>query len=157
MSRRRRAEKRKLIPDPVYHSTLVTRFINNVMLKGKKSTAATIFYQALELLGEKTEDKDGFKVFEAAMNNARPIQEVRSKRIGGSNYQVPIRVRPDRQTALAMRWLIGEARSRKEKNFTLRLAGELGDAANGVGATMKKRENIHKMAEANKAFAHYRM
>lgn len=157
MSRRRRAEKRRLMPDPVHNSVLVSRFINNIMLRGKKTTAATVFYRAIDVLGEKAEDKDGFKVFEAAMNNARPMQEVRSKRIGGSNYQVPVRVRADRQTALAMRWLIGEARARKEKSFVLRLAGELSDAANGVGGTMKKRENIHKMAEANKAFAHYRM
>jgi small subunit ribosomal protein S7 len=157
MSRRRKAERRKLIPDPVYNSELASRFINNVMWDGKKCVASTLFYKAVEKLGESVEDGNGFKVFENAIHNAKPMQEVRSRRIGGSNYQVPIRVRADRQTALAIRWLIEAARARKERNFALRLAGELRDAANGVGSTMKKRENVHKMADANKAFAHFRL
>lgn len=157
MSRRRRAEKRKLTPDPVYNSELATRVINNIMWAGKKSVATRLFYGAIDILSNKAEDGNGFKIFETALNNAKPMQEVRSRRIGGSNYQVPIKVRWDRQTALAIRWLIEGARARKEKNFSLRLAGELLDAFNGVGITMKKRDNVHRMAEANKAFAHFRL
>jgi len=156
MSRRRRAEKRKVAPDPVYRSVLAAKFINGIMLDGKKTVAASHFYGAIDKLAENAAENDGFAVFETAIKNCKPMNEVKSRRIGGSNYQVPMRVRWERQTTLAIRWIIGEARRRKEKSFALRLAGELQDAANGVGATIKKRENVHKMAEANRAFAHFR-
>lgn len=156
MSRRRRAERRKLSPDPVYKSVLATRFINGIMLDGKKTTATKLFYKAIEKLSETAPEHNGFAVFEQAIKNVKPLNEVKSRRVGGSNYQVPVRVRWDRQTSLAIRWIVGEARKRKEKSFDLRLASELQDASKGVGATMKKRENVHKMAEANRAFAHFR-
>ena len=156
MSRRRRAERRKLSPDPVYKSVLATRFINGIMLDGKKTTATKLFYKAIEKLAETAPEHNGFAVFEQAIKNVKPLNEVKSRRVGGSNYQVPVRVRWDRQTSLAIRWIVGEARKRKEKSFDLRLASELQDASKSVGATMKKRENVHKMAEANRAFAHFR-
>lgn len=157
MSRRRSATQRKAMPDPVHNSVLATRFINSMMLGGKKSLAAKLFYEAVEVLGQDAPENNGFAVFEQAIKNVRPMNEVKTRRIGGSNYQVPVKVRFQRQTTLAIRWLIIEARKRKEKSFPLRLAGELRDAANGVGSTMKKRENVHKMAEANRAFSHFRL
>jgi small subunit ribosomal protein S7 len=126
------------------------------MLDGKKTTATKLFYKAIEKLAETAPEHNGFAVFEQAIKNVKPLNEVKSRRVGGSNYQVPVRVRWDRQTSLAIRWIVGEARKRKEKSFDLRLASELQDASKGVGATMKKRENVHKMAEANRAFAHFR-
>ncbi len=157
MSRRRRAERRPVSPDPVYGSELAAKFINKMMMEGKKTVAATLFYGAIEKLAESAPERNGFAVFETALRNVKPMNEVRSRRIGGSNYQVPVKVRADRQVSLAIRWLIEEARKRKEKTFALRLAGELKDAANGVGSTMKKRETVHKMADANRAFAHFKM
>lgn len=157
MSRRRRAEARKVPVDAVYGSALVSRFINSMMISGKKSIAAKQFYDAVETIAENAPENNGFAVFEQAVKNVRPLNEVKTRRIGGSNYQVPVKVRYQRQTTLAIRWLIIEARKRKEKTFALRLAAELKDAANGVGSTMKKRENVHKMAEANRAFSHFRL
>lgn len=156
MSRRRRAEKRKIQPDPVFGSELATKFVNCMMIDGKKSLAFKMFYQAVDTLAESAPENDGFGVFQTAIRNVKPLNEVKTRRIGGSNYQVPIRVKANRQTTLAIRWLISESRKRKEKTYALRLAGELQDAANGVGGTMKKREIVHKMAEANKAFSHFR-
>jgi len=156
MSRRRRAEKRRISADPKYNSVLAAKFINGMMLDGKKSIAAKMFYQAVDKLSESAPDGNGFAMFENAVKNCKPMNEVKSRRIGGSNYQVPVKVRWERQTTLAIRWIVSEARKRKEKTFALRLAGELRDAANGVGSTIKKRENVHKMAEANRAFAHFR-
>lgn len=140
----------------MYGSELAAKFINKMMLGGKKTTAASLFYQAIDELSINAPEKNGFALFEQAIRNVRPINEVKSRRIGGSNYQVPVKVRPDRQVSLAIRWLIAESRKRKEKNFALRLAGELKDAANGVGSTMKKRETVHKMADANRAFSHFK-
>ncbi len=154
--RRRRAPKRDVQPDPVFKSKLAARFINKIMKDGKKSIAARHFYRACEILAGGKDIYEGFKVFEQAIENAKPMIEVKTRRVGGANYQVPVEVRPERRLSLAMRWLINFARARKEKTFAERLAAELRDAARGVGATMKKREDVHKMAEANKAFAHYR-
>ncbi|MBW7874428.1 MAG: 30S ribosomal protein S7 [Candidatus Cloacimonetes bacterium] len=156
MSRRRRAEKRRVAADPIYNSELAAKFINKMMYGGNKTVAATLFYGAIDKLSESAPDKNGFVLFETAIRNVKPLNEVKSRRIGGSNYQVPVKVRNDRQVSLAIRWIIGESRRRKEKNYSLRLAAELKDAANGVGATMKKRENVHKMADANKAFSHFK-
>jgi small subunit ribosomal protein S7 len=139
----------------VYNSRLVTKFINNVTQKGKKTVAERIFYGALGLIEERTGD-DPLKVFKRAVDNAKPQVEVKSRRVGGSTYQVPIEVRPDRQQALAIRWLIGFAKSRHEKTMTQKFAGEFLDAASNRGGTIKKRDDTHRMAEANKAFAHYR-
>ena len=155
MPRRATVEKRKILPDPVYNSRLVTKFINNVTKNGKKTTAESIFYGALTVIEERTGD-DPLKVFKKAVENARPLVEVKSRRVGGSTYQVPMEVRSDRQQSLAIRWLIGFARSRHEKTMMLRLAGEFIDAASNRGGTIKKRDDTHRMAEANKAFAHYR-
>ena len=141
--------------DPVYNSKLVTRFINKVMLDGKKGVAEGIVYDAFEVMRAKT-GKDPLEVFEAAMKNAMPVLEVRARRVGGANYQVPVEVRPDRRLSLGIRWLVNYARLRGEKTMMERLAAELMDAANSTGATIKKKEDTHKMAEANKAFAHYR-
>ena len=154
--RRRQAPKREIVPDPVFKSKLATRFINKLMYDGKKNTAARAFYGAVDILAAGKEKVEGFRLFEQAVENAKPMLEVKSRRVGGSNYQVPIEVRGPRKLSLAMRWLIGAARSRKERTFAERLAAELRDCAKGVGATVKKREDVHKMAEANKAFAHYR-
>ena len=155
MPRRATIEKREVLPDPVYNSRLVTKFINNVTQHGKKTVAESIFYGALGLIEERTGD-DPLKVFKRAVDNSRPQVEVKSRRVGGSTYQVPIEVQSDRQQALAIRWLIGFAKSRHEKNMTQKLAGEFLDAANNRGGTIKKRDDTHRMAEANKAFAHYR-
>jgi small subunit ribosomal protein S7 len=155
MPRRREVPKRHIPPDSVFNSELVTRFINSLMMKGKKTTADRIFYDAMEIIASKTKE-DPLKVFKKAVENAKPQMEVKSRRVGGSNYQVPIDVRPARQQSLAIRWLIDYARSRGEKNMCDKLAGELIDAYNSRGATIKKREDTHKMADANKAFAHFR-
>ena len=142
-------------PDPRFQSPTVTKFINNLMLDGKKSVAERIFYTAIEIL-EKRSGTSGLEAFEQALNNAKPALEVKSRRVGGATYQVPIEVRPDRRTALATRWLIGFARARSEKSMAERLAGEFLAASRGEGNTIKKKEDTHRMAEANKAFAHYR-
>jgi small subunit ribosomal protein S7 len=154
--RRRQAPKRDIAPDPVFKSKLATRFINKLMYDGKKNTAARAFYGAIDILSAGKEKMEGFRQFEQAVENAKPLLEVKSRRVGGSNYQVPVEVRGPRKLSLAMRWLIGASRDRKEKTFAERLAAELRDCAKGVGTTVKKREDVHKMAEANKAFAHYR-
>jgi small subunit ribosomal protein S7 len=156
MPRRRIIAKRELLPDPIYQSQLVTRFINTVMLDGKKSTAEGVMYHSMDIIKEKTGD-DPLKVFKKAIENAKPSLEVKSRRVGGSNYQVPIEVNPGRRLSLAIRWLVGYARSRGDgKTMEEKLANELLDAANLRGGAVKKREDTHRMAEANKAFAHYR-
>ena len=155
MPRRREIAKRELLPDALYQSPLVTKFINTIMSEGKRSTAERILYQSFDLIKERSGD-DPLKVFKKAVDNVKPALEVKSRRVGGSNYQVPIEVRPVRRTALAIRWLISFAKSRGEKTMQDKLAGEILDAANNRGNAIKKREDTHKMAEANKAFAHYR-
>lgn len=155
MSRRVRAEKRETIGDPKYGERSVMKFMNCLMFDGKKSLAESIFYGALENIEAKT-GQPGLQVFRQALNNARPQLEVKSRRVGGATYQVPTEVRPDRQVALAMRWLIGFARARSEKTMSERLAAELMAAARSDGATIRRKEEVHRMAEANKAFAHYR-
>ncbi len=155
MPRRRRAVIREVLPDPIYNSTLVEKFVNSMMWEGKKNTAQGIFYSAMDKIRERTSD-DPLKAFKKAVENAKPLLEVKSRRVGGANYQVPIEVGPDRRTSLAIRWLITYGRSRGEKGMTDKLSNELLDAANGRGAAMKKKEDVHRMAEANKAFAHYR-
>jgi len=155
MSRKGIAKKRKIAPDYKYRNELVTRLINNVMLKGKKTVAEKIVYDSLDIIKERTK-KDPIEVFTKALEIVRPILEVRSRRVGGATYQVPIEVRSHRAESLSFRWIINFAKQRKEKGMASKLAGEILDAANGIGASVKKRENMHKMAEANKAFAHYR-
>ena len=155
MPRRRVAERREVLPDPVYNSPLVTKFINGVMWDGKKSTAESIFYGALQQIGEKT-GEDALKVFKRAIDNVKPTVEVKSRRVGGSTYQVPIEVHQERRGSLAIRWIVQYARARGEKSMTDRLAAELLDAANNRGNAVKKKEDTHRMAEANKAFAHYK-
>ena len=152
--RKNRAKKRDVLPDAVYNSKLVTKVINQIMLDGKKGTAEKIFYQAFDMIKEKT-NEDPMEVFNKAMENIRPALEVKSRRVGGSNYQIPIEVSEERAQALGLRWLTNYARLRHEKTMEERLAKEIIDAANGVGASVKKREDTHRMAEANKAFAHY--
>ena len=155
MPRRREVPKRYVLPDPKFNSRLAAKLINNVMRRGKKSTAEQIFYQACTLI-EQRRKQDPLDVFSKALENVRPIVEVKSRRVGGATYQVPVEVRSERRDALAMRWLINYAKSRSEKTMTQRLAGELMDAAQNRGASVKKREDTHRMADANKAFAHYR-
>ena len=155
MPRRREVPKREVLPDPVYNSQLVTKFINCLMERGKKTTSEGIFYGALKKVEERAKD-DPLKVFKKAVDNVKPALEVKSRRVGGSNYQVPVEVRPARRNSLAIRWLIDYATARGEKTMQDKLAGEILDAANGRGNAIKKREDTHKMAEANKAFAHYR-
>jgi len=155
MPRRRVAKRRDVLPDPVYNSPLVTKFINGVMWGGKKSRAESIFYDALKQLGEKTGDEP-LKVFKRAIDNVRPTVEVKSRRVGGSTYQVPLEVHQERRGALAIRWIVQYARARGEKTMTDRLASELLDAANNRGNAVKKKEDTHRMADANKAFAHYK-
>ena len=155
MPRRGIVEKRELLPDPVYNSRLVTKFINNVTRQGKKTTAERIFYGALKLIEERAGD-DPLKIFKRAVENTAPQVEVKSRRVGGSTYQVPVEVSTDRQQSLAIRWLISFAQGRHEKTMTEKLAGEFLDAANNRGGAIKKREDTHRMADANKAFAHYR-
>ena len=153
--RKRRAVKRDVLPDPIYKSKVVTKLINTSMLDGKKGTAQTILYQAFETIKAKT-GRDPLEVFKQAMENITPQLEVKSRRVGGSNYQVPIEVSPARGQALALRWLVKYSRERGGKGMAENLANEIMDAANGTGAAVKKREDTHRMAEANKAFAHYR-
>ena len=155
MSRRSQAEKRETPPDARFQSPAVTKFINNLMFDGKKSVAERIFYDAIEIV-EKRSGESGLEAFEKALSNAKPALEVKSRRVGGAPYQVPIEVRPDRRTALATRWLIGFARARSEKSLADRLAGEFLAASRSEGNTIKKKADTHRMAEANKAFAHYR-
>jgi small subunit ribosomal protein S7 len=155
MPRRNRPPKRKISPDIKYNSVLVTQFINKLMMKGKKSTAQRIFYDALDIV-ESRAKRSGLEVFEQAVKNATPILEVKPRRVGGATYQVPVEVRPDRRLSLAIRWLVASARNRPGKSMAEKLANELLDAANNTGTTIKKREDTHRMAEANRAFAHYR-
>ena len=155
MPRRRVVGQRKILPDPKFGSQLLAKFMNVVMLDGKKSTAEKIVYGALDIVAEKT-GKDHLDVFEDALDNIRPTVEVKSRRVGGSTYQVPVEVRPVRRNALGMRWLVEAARKRGEKSMAQRLAAEMLDAADNKGSAVKKREDVHRMAEANKAFAHYR-
>lgn len=153
--RRRRAEKREILPDPKYKNVLVSKFINIIMTRGKKSVAETIVYKSFDILAEKT-SKGALEVFQKAMNNARPLLEVKSRRIGGATYQVPIDVKPERGVSIAMRWVRNFARGKKGKPMEIKLADEILEAYKGEGAAIKKRDDTHKMAEANKAFAHYR-
>lgn len=155
MPRRREVPKRVILPDPKFGDQLVAKFVNNVMVDGKKSTAEQIVYGAFDIVAERS-GNDPLDVFKAAMDNVRPMLEVKSRRVGGSTYQVPVEVSPSRRTALAMRWLVTYAKARSEKTMRERLAGEFLDAFNNRGAAVKKREDTHRMAEANKAFAHYR-
>ena len=155
MPRRREVTRREILPDPKYKNILVAKFVNNVMKRGKKSVAERILYGALNLIQERAKE-DPLKLFEKSVNNVKPIIEVKSRRVGGATYQVPTEVRPERRTALAIRWLINYSKERSEKSMEEKLAGELVDAANNRGGAIKKREDVHKMAEANKAFAHYR-
>ena len=155
MPRKGPVTKRDVLPDPVYGSKLLTRFINKIMLDGKKGVAERIVYDAFDLVRAKT-GKDPLEVFDAAMQNVMPLLEVRARRVGGANYQVPVEVRADRKTTLGIRWLVNYSRLRGERTMYERVAAEIMDASNGTGAAVKKREDTHKMAEANKAFAHYR-
>ena len=155
MPRRGSVPKRDVLPDPIYHSTLVTRLINNIMLDGKKGVAQKIVYDAFDTVKEKT-GKDPLEAFEEAMENIMPLLEVKARRVGGANYQVPIEVRPDRRRTLGLRWITQYARARSERTMSERLANEIVDALAGTGGSVKKRDDTHRMAEANKAFAHYR-
>ena len=155
MPRKGSVPKRDVLPDPVYKSKVVTKFINKVMLSGKKGVAEKVVYDAFDIIKEKT-GKDPMEVFETALKNVMPVLEVRARRVGGANYQVPVEVRPERQTTLALRWLVSYSRLRNEHTMDERLANELIDASNNTGSAVKKREDVHRMAEANRAFAHYR-
>ncbi len=155
MPRRREVAKREIVPDPKYNNKLVAKFINSLLKRGKKSVAESILYGAFDILGKRTKDTP-VELFEKAVNNVKPVIEVKSRRVGGSTYQVPTEVAPSRRVALGIRWLIIHARERTEKTMQEKLAAEIIDAANNRGAAVKKRESVHKMAEANKAFAHYR-
>ncbi|WP_461205208.1 30S ribosomal protein S7 [Clostridium sp. DL1XJH146] len=155
MPRKGKTPKREVLPDPKFNSKVVSKLINQIMQDGKKGLAQKIVYDAFEIMAEKT-GKDAMEVFEEAMNNVMPVLEVKSRRIGGANYQVPIEVRTERRQTLGIRWITIAAQKRGDKYMRLRLAGELMDAANNTGSAVKKREDVHKMAEANKAFAHYR-
>ncbi|WP_317896920.1 30S ribosomal protein S7 [Aurantibacillus circumpalustris] len=153
--RKARAKKRVLLPDPIYNDTLVTRFLNNLMYDGKKNTASTIFHDAIGIVAQRTSE-DGLEVFKKALANVTPQVEVRSRRVGGSTFQIPTEIRPDRKISMAMKWLISYSRKRNEKSMAQKLAGEIVAAAKEEGASFKKKEDIHKMAEANKAFSHFR-
>ena len=155
MPRKGPAQRREIVPDPIYKSVLVTQFVNKILQRGKRSTAERIMYDALELVQEKTGD-DPVAVLKRAVDNVRPQLEVRSRRVGGATYQVPVEVRPRRATTLAIRWMVGFSRDRRERTMAERMANEILDASNGIGASCKRREDLQKMAEANKAFAHYR-
>lgn len=157
MPRRGHVSKRELTPDSVYNSKLVTRFINNLMMCGKKSIGSRIFYDAIELTAKKRKEDNALELFKKVVDSAKPLVEVRSKRVGGANYQVPIEVKPERGIALAFRWILKNARGRKEKSMAERLCGEFDDILNNTGSTMKKRDEVHRMADANKAFAHFRV
>ncbi len=154
MARRKRADKRVILPDPKFNDRLVTKFVNSLMMEGKKSLAERVFYGAMDSIEERLKE-DPLKVFKRALDNVKPMLEVRSRRVGGATYQVPVEVRPDRRTALGIRWIIENARSR-DKKISNGLAAELIDASNNTGGSIRMRENVHRMAEANKAFAHYR-
>jgi small subunit ribosomal protein S7 len=156
MPRKGHIAKRETVPDPVYGSTLVTKFVNSMMWGGKKSTAQKIFYQALKNMEERGGGEEAIKLFKKAVENVKPLLEVKTRRVGGANYQVPIEVNPDRRTSLAIRWILTYGRARGEKGMTEKLTNELLDAANSRGGAMKKKEDVHRMAEANRAFAHYR-
>jgi len=155
MPRKGYIAKREVVADPIYSSTLVTKIVNSMMWDGKKSTAQKIFYSSMKALGERGGD-EALKLFKKAVENVKPVLEVKSRRVGGANYQVPIEVNPDRRTSLAIRWLLAYSRGRGEKGMVDKLTNELLDAANNRGAAIKKKEDVHRMAEANKAFAHYR-
>ncbi len=155
MPRRRVVAKREVLPDPKYGNKILAKFMNHVMVDGKKSVAEKIVYGALDVVAEKA-DAEALETFEAALENIAPLVEVKSRRVGGATYQVPVEVRPERRNALAMRWLVEHSRNRGEKSMALRLAGEIMDASQGRGSAVKKREDVHRMAEANKAFSHYR-
>jgi small subunit ribosomal protein S7 len=155
MARRRRAEVREAAPDAIYGSQLAEQFVNSMMWDGKKTVAQGIFYGAMKMLEERS-GEEALKVFKKAVENCKPLLEVKTRRVGGANYQVPIEVNQRRRTSLAIRWILTNARSRGEKSMTEKLAGELGDAANSRGGAIKKKDDVHRMAEANKAFAHYR-
>jgi small subunit ribosomal protein S7 len=155
MARRRVAARREILPDPIFNSTIVTKFINGMMWAGKKTTAEQIFYGAMDKIAEKT-GEEPLKVFKKALDSVAPALEVKSRRIGGATYQVPLEVSKDRRNTLSIRWIVTNARNRSEKTMTDRLVGELLDSASGRGGAMKKKEDVHRMAEANKAFAHYR-
>lgn len=155
MPRRRVVAKREILPDPKFGNLKLAKFMNIVMVSGKKAVAERIIYGALEIVGQKS-DKEALEVFDEALENIAPLVEVKARRVGGATYQVPVEVRPARREALAMRWLVEYSRKRNEKSMPARLAGELLDASAGKGASVKKREDVHKMAEANKAFSHYR-
>ena len=155
MPRRGNVPKREILPDPVYNSVLVTKLINSIMLDGKKGVAQKVVYDAFDIIKNKT-GKDPLEAFTEAMNNIMPSLEVKARRVGGATYQVPIEVRPERRQTLGLRWLTSYARNRSEKTMKERLAGEIMDASNGVGGAVKKREDVHKMAQSNQAFAHYR-
>ncbi|MBL7931837.1 MAG: 30S ribosomal protein S7 [Bacteroidia bacterium] len=153
--RKSRAKKRVLLPDPIYNDVLVTRFLNNLMYDGKKNTASTIFHDAIGLVAKRT-NEDGLEVFKKALANVTPQVEVRSRRVGGSTFQIPSEIRPDRKVSMAMKWLISYSRKRNEKSMAQKLAGEIVAASKEEGAAFKKKEDVHKMAEANKAFSHFR-
>lgn len=153
--RRKQADKKRVSPDPLYNDELISRFINSIMRDGKKSTAQGLVYSALDMIEERAE-QPGLEVFKKAVNNVAPLVEVRSRRVGGATYQVPIEVRPERRVALAFRWIIQYARARNDKSMALRLANELDAAAKGEGGAVKKKDDTHRMAESNKAFAHFR-
>jgi small subunit ribosomal protein S7 len=155
MPRRRVVAKREILPDPKFGNLILAKFMNHVMVSGKKAVAESIVYGALELIAQRSK-KNPVEVFEAALENVAPMVEVKSRRVGGATYQVPVEVRPSRRNALAMRWLVEYARNRGEKSMAQRLAGELMDASESKGSSVKKREDVHRMAEANKAFSHYR-
>ena len=155
MPRKGPAPRRELMPDPIYHSVLVTQIVNKVLQRGKRSTAERIVYEALDIVKEKTQSEP-LPALKRAVENVKPQLEVKSRRVGGATYQVPVEVRPRRANTLAIRWIVGYSRQRREKTMAERLANELLDASNGVGASVKRREDMHKMAESNKAFAHYR-
>lgn len=153
--RKTKAKKREILPDPVYGDALVTRFVNMMMLDGKKSTSYAIFYEALNIVSEKTQENNGLELWKEALNNVMPHVEVRSKRVGGATFQIPVQIRPDRKISMAMKWLISYARKRNEKSMAQRLASEVLAASKEEGSAVKKRMDTHKMAEANKAFAHF--
>jgi len=155
MPRKGPVPRRDVLPDPIYNSKLVTRLINRIMYDGKKGVAQRILYEAFDIVRERT-GKDPMEVFEAALKNVMPVLEVKARRVGGANYQVPVEVKPERRTSLGLRWLVNYARTRSERTMQERLAAEIIDASNNTGAAVKKREDTHKMAEANRAFAHYR-
>ncbi|HZA87490.1 MAG TPA: 30S ribosomal protein S7 [Acidimicrobiales bacterium] len=155
MPRRGPAPRRELMPDPVYRSVLVTQITNKILQRGKKTTAESIVYDALDIVGQKT-DGDALAALKRAVDNVKPQLEVKSRRVGGATYQVPVEVRPRRSNTLAIRWIVGYSRQRRERTMAERLAGELVDANNGIGSSVKRKEDVHKMAESNKAYAHYR-